>query len=164
MNRNEKYSANRLTTCVLSISGGKCSMDIFDDGSKETKTTPAVFTAPTNEGHATSIAWNQSTQAAQVLVQMKNEVARNKQRAIAESFDLFGSDPIMAKPINAVGAAIKKQTDADVAVVPSSDMIRVSSNRFASATKMNSYNVITSRPTFRVLQPPGGKSSDIIFG
>lgn len=36
---------------------------------------------------------------------------------------------------------------------------RVSSNSFASGSNMNSGNVITDRPTSRVLNPPGGKSS-----
>ncbi len=35
----------------------------------------------------------------------------------------------------------------------------VSSNVYASGSNMNSGNVITDRPTSRVLNPPGGKSS-----
>eukprot|EP00934_Nitzschia_sp_Nitz4_P006289 Nitzschia sp. Nitz4//scaffold106_size73319//50097//50540//NITZ4_005741-RA/size73319-processed-gene-0.70-mRNA-1//-1//CDS//3329532535//6279//frame0 len=34
-----------------------------------------------------------------------------------------------------------------------------SSNAFASSSSTNSYNVITDRPTSRVLAPPGGHSS-----
>ena len=35
----------------------------------------------------------------------------------------------------------------------------VSSNQYASGSRMNSGNVITDRPSSRVTQPPGGKSS-----
>uniref|UniRef100_A0A7S4HQG7 Microtubule-associated protein Jupiter n=1 Tax=Odontella aurita TaxID=265563 RepID=A0A7S4HQG7_9STRA len=35
----------------------------------------------------------------------------------------------------------------------------VSSNAFASSATTNSYNVLTDRPTSRVLAPPGGKTS-----
>jgi len=36
---------------------------------------------------------------------------------------------------------------------------RVSSNAFASSATTNSYNVLTDRPSSRVLAPPGGKTS-----
>ena len=36
---------------------------------------------------------------------------------------------------------------------------RVSSNAFASSSTTNSYNVLTDRPTSRVSNPPGGKTS-----
>jgi len=39
----------------------------------------------------------------------------------------------------------------------------ISCNKFASGSNMNSGNVITDRPSSRVTQPPGGKSS-IHFG
>ena len=35
----------------------------------------------------------------------------------------------------------------------------VSSNEYANGSSQNTGNVITDRPTSRVLQPPGGKSS-----
>lgn len=35
----------------------------------------------------------------------------------------------------------------------------VSSNEFASGSRMNSGNVLTDRPSSRVTQPPGGRSS-----
>ncbi len=35
----------------------------------------------------------------------------------------------------------------------------VSSNQFASGSRMNSGNVLTDRPSSRVTQPPGGRSS-----
>jgi hypothetical protein len=41
--------------------------------------------------------------------------------------------------------------------------LQVSCNKFASGSNMNSGNVITDRPSSRVTQPPGGKSS-IHFG
>jgi hypothetical protein len=37
--------------------------------------------------------------------------------------------------------------------------IQVSSNAFASGSSTNSFNVITDRPTSRVLAPPGGHCS-----
>jgi len=41
--------------------------------------------------------------------------------------------------------------------------LSVSGNKFANGSNMNCGNVITDRPSSRVLQPPGGKSS-IHFG
>lgn len=41
--------------------------------------------------------------------------------------------------------------------------INVSNNKFASGNSMNCGNVLTERPSSRVLHPPGGKSS-ITFG
>ena len=40
---------------------------------------------------------------------------------------------------------------------------RVSSNRFATGSNMNSGNVITDRSTTRVVAPPGGRSQ-VFFG
>jgi hypothetical protein len=98
-------------------------------------------------------------------MQLKNEAARNKHRAMDESFDLFGSAPAAApKPAKATAVEANEEEDAAIAGVSSAKTTRVSSNQFASASATNSYNVITDRPTSRVLQPPGGKSSDFIFG
>uniref|UniRef100_A0A7S4QMS1 Uncharacterized protein n=2 Tax=Ditylum brightwellii TaxID=49249 RepID=A0A7S4QMS1_9STRA len=43
------------------------------------------------------------------------------------------------------------------------DSDNVSNNKFASGSNMNSGNVITGRPSSRVLNPPGGKSSISLF-
>jgi len=53
---------------------------------------------------------------------------------------------------------IQKLHRAGIAVHNSSNM-NISNNKFASASNMNSGNVITDRPSSRVLNPPGGKST-----
>ena len=40
---------------------------------------------------------------------------------------------------------------------------KVSNNTFANGSNMNCGNVLTERPSSRVLNPPGGKSS-VTFG
>ena len=160
MNDNQNYFVTRSTSRVLAIPGGKCSIDIFgDDAAEPPKPNPSP--APAGPPPPTA-----------------NEAALNKRRAMGESFDLFGGDD--GKNDTTVGQAplggkdgvvsTKPGTDSDVkpkeevssAGAPTKNAI--SSNQFASSATTNSYNVITARPTSRVLQEPGGKSEDFIFG
>ena len=46
---------------------------------------------------------------------------------------------------------------------PATRFHRVSSNAYASGANQNAGNVLTDRPTSKVLAPPGGRSS-ITFG
>ncbi|KAL7477024.1 hypothetical protein ACHAW6_002843 [Cyclotella cf. meneghiniana] len=164
MNDNQNYFVTRSTSRVLSVPGGKCSIDIFGDadgsrydnhrGGSKSNPPPSVTTAP-----------SQSTQPAVDSMQLKHEADRNKHRAMDESFDLFGGAPAAApKSSKATSVEMNEQRGAATAGVSSAKTTRVSSNQFASASSTNSYNVITDRPTSRVLQPPGGRSSDFIFG
>ena len=89
---------------------------------------------------------------------------------MAESFDLFGSDK-PAKPTTAAKCTQAHETSTQESLLATGNVAgtnavekSLSSNQFASSATTNSYNVITSRPTSRVLQEPGGKSEDFIFG
>jgi SPIRAL1-like protein len=144
MNDNQNYFVTRSTSRVLAQPGGDCSIDIFggaptakskaDDAASSDASKASINATPAPDASKASTSKEPTPKM--------DEVARNRQRAMGDSFDLFGGEP--AKP--SASAADK-----------------ISSNRYASASSTNSYNVITDRPTSRVLQPPGGKCSDI-FG
>eukprot|EP01082_Thalassiosira_pseudonana_P014587 g12769.t1 g12769 contig7:78313-78820(+) len=65
--------------------------------------------------------------------------------------------------LSAPTQTLKMNTVADAktatVAVPSVSGKGTSSNAYAQGSRMNSGNVITDRPTSRVTQPPGGKSS-----
>lgn len=132
----QNYFVTRPTSRVLSVPGGKCSIDIFCDANSShdknrdrvhSKETPALKPALKSDSlttvNATNATSKPSTKPADNKMTMASEAARNKQRATEVSMDLFGS-----------------------------------------ASAVTCSNVITNRPASRVLQPPGGKSSDFIFG
>jgi hypothetical protein len=149
MNDNQNYFVTRSTSRVLNIPGGKCSIDIFggDDDHKKSSSTAPPPAAPSND--------NSKPPAASPTAQANNEALKNKQRAMGDSFDLFGGDEPNSKSNDAPKNSTKPQQPVEKPI---------SSNQFASAQTTNSYNVITARPTSRVLQEPGGKSEDFIFG
>eukprot|EP00985_Skeletonema_marinoi_P028492 scaffold25049_cov110-Skeletonema_marinoi.AAC.2 len=62
------------------------------------------------------------------------DAARIKQKNESQHFSIFGARNDIQAP-------------------------KESSNAFASSATTNSYNVLTDRPTSRVLRPPGGQSS-----
>lgn len=69
-------------------------------------------------------------------------------------------------PMQVVGSATAKPNAAKIeekgeggVPTPTSGGKGVSSNVFASGSSQNSGNVITDRPSSRITQPPGGKSS-----
>ena len=85
---------------------------------------------------------------------------------MGESFDLFGGDDDKAVTVSASTKeeSVAKSTEALNQTLAGARTNAISSNQFASSATTNSYNVITARPTSRVLQEPGGKSEDFIFG
>ena len=176
MNDNQNYFVTRSTSRVLSIPGGKCSIDIFGDDTNGTSggsggapaDAPASSGAPNNASGISAAAAHTETKATSSSAtssSSSNEAMKNKQRAMGESFDLFGS--VEEKPNKSAQSSVEtKQVDSNSKsdVAAGSKSASISSNQFASSSTTNSYNVITARPTSRVLQEPGGKSSDIIFG
>lgn len=185
MNDNQNYFVTRSTSRVLSIPGGKCSIDIFGDdtngggapmsskdvnndtNNSEADATLTSAVASNNEAAATTKDTNTESTSKTSM----NEAMRNKQRAMGESFDLFGSSerpektkPSATKPTNVERANISTSDQGKTEKSAGSTDRAVSSNQFASSATTNSYNVITARPTSRVLQEPGGKSEDFIFG
>uniref|UniRef100_A0A7S2QZQ3 Microtubule-associated protein Jupiter n=1 Tax=Eucampia antarctica TaxID=49252 RepID=A0A7S2QZQ3_9STRA len=56
-----------------------------------------------------------------------------------------------------------KVEEEDESKVEDNKKEKVSSNAYASGSNMNSGNVITERPSSRVINPPGGKSSFSLY-
>jgi hypothetical protein len=175
MNDNQNYFVTRSTSRVLSIPGGKCSIDIFGDDTNGAPAPTAKLTvvdanstiniAPAEAKLSHTAPSNATSSSAST-----NEAFKNKQRAMGESFDLFGCDEPVAKEKKPAGnnstAAPSTQKVEEQAHKPAGSADKpISSNQFASSATTNSYNVITARPTSRVLAEPGGKSrDDLIFG
>lgn len=86
-------------------------------------------TTPTNAQAQAQI------EATNMVIENCNAAARIKQENEGTHFNLYGGN------------------------ASSSNAAPTSSNKFASASSTNSYNVLTDRPTSRVIQEPGGASS-----
>merc|ERR1712071_262778 len=65
------------------------------------------------------------------------------------------SDELKQKPAEVSNHAVESNTRDE----KNDAHTNISNNAFASGSRMNSGNVITDRPSSRVLNPPGGKSS-----
>lgn len=177
MNDNQNYFVTRSTSRVLNIPGGKCSIDIFGDdtngapAASSQSNEPVKSTVDSDSTHNPAPAEAKPTNTTHVNATASsasmNEAFKNKQRAMGESFDLFGDEPAKEKkPAGNSPAAAQRthQTEEQAHKPTGSTEKPISSNQFASSATTNSYNVITARPTSRVLQEPGGKSEDFIFG
>ncbi|EED88105.1 predicted protein [Thalassiosira pseudonana CCMP1335] len=179
MNDNQNGFVTRSTSRVLSVPGGKQSIDIFGGGSTSTNTSSTTNNNATSNANGNGAPASNAATAAppQAPVMAMHEAARNKQRVMGQSFDLFGG-PVVAvkKPeqptetSTSLAAApivdnTASATNESPSILPTNTSPKrpISSNQFASSSSTNSYNVITDRPTSRVLQPPGGKCSNI-FG
>lgn len=149
MNDNQNGFVTRPTSRVLAAPGGKSSTGFLFGGGGASAPKPkkaaetekevlAKEVAPKKETGATGL--NATITAANDVASVPvsnamSEAARIKQKNEAQSFSLFGGTKTNAQ-------------------AP-----KVSSNAFASAATTNSHNVLTDRPTSRVLRPPGGHSS-----
>lgn len=166
MNDNQNYFVTRSTSRVLAVPGGKCSIDIFGDDDSPTS---VVAHSSSQSLHTEDDAADKhkQEQAAETEEARRAELTaaqKNKLRAVGDSFDLFGDAPSPAKKAEVQLSSTHKGTADPAEASVEAETKAVSSNQFASSATTNSYNVITSRPTSRVLQEPGGKSADIIFG
>mmetsp|Transcript_2457 Transcript_2457/g.3755 ORF Transcript_2457/g.3755 Transcript_2457/m.3755 type:complete len:150 (-) Transcript_2457:242-691(-) len=145
MNDNQNAFVTRSTSRVLAAPGGKSSVGfLFGGGAAKAPATEkaaeiekevlAKEVAPENETKST--APNSTTAAKEVapvpVSDAISEAVRIKQKNESQHFSIFGGTTQAPKE---------------------------SSNAFASASTTNSYNVLTDRPTSRVLRPPGGQSS-----
>ena len=168
MNDNQNYFVTRSTSRVLAVPGGKCSIDIFGDDDSPTS---VVAHSSSQSLHKEDDAAHKQEPAAETEEARRAELTaaeKNKLRAVGDSFDLFGDVPTANKPAKKAevqpSSMTRKGTADPAEAGVEAGTKAVSSNQFASSATTNSYNVITSRPTSRVLQEPGGKSADIIFG
>lgn len=69
------------------------------------------------------------------------------------------SEPTKQKAAPSITKATIPQKAVAYSTLPGRRNGRTSSNAFASSSTTNSFNVVTDRPTSRVSEPPGGKSS-----
>ncbi len=144
MNDNQNAFVTRSTSRVLAAPGGKSSVGFLFGGgaakapatekAAETEKEVLAKVAPENETKSTAL--NSTTAAKEVapvpVSDAISEAVRIKQKNESQHFSIFGGTTQAPKE---------------------------SSNAFASASTTNSYNVLTDRPTSRVLRPPGGQSS-----
>ena len=63
------------------------------------------------------------------------------------------------KVIGSSAPTVKPENDVTQQPAPRAGNSGVSSNAYAQGSRQNVGNVITDRPTSRVTQPPGGRSS-----
>ncbi|KAL7490713.1 hypothetical protein ACHAWT_000262 [Skeletonema menzelii] len=149
MNDNQNAFVTRSTSRVLSVPGGKSSVGFLFGGGAAKAPAPAaaektadtekevlanVVAAEEEKGGATD---SKATTAANYVAPVNDamsEAARIKKKNESQHFSIFGT-------------------------VNDTQAPKESSNAFASAATTNSYNVLTDRPTSRVLRPPGGQSS-----
>ena len=156
MNDNQNAFVTRSTSRVLSVPGGKSSVGfLFGGGTtakapapaaaektaeteKEVLATDEVAVVEEEKGGATDLKANTTDTTNDDVAPANDamsEAARIKKKNESQHFSIFGT--------------VKNDTQAP----------KESSNAFASAATTNSYNVLTDRPTSRVLRPPGGQSS-----
>lgn len=150
MNDNQNAFVTRSTSRVLSVPGGKSSVGfLFGGGTTAKAPAPAAAEKTEKEVLATEVAVEEEkggTTDLKATTDTTNndvapvndamsEAARIKKKNESQHFSIFGT--------------VKNDTQAP----------KESSNAFASAATTNSYNVLTDRPTSRVLRPPGGQSS-----
>jgi len=153
MNDNQNYFVTRSTSRVLSEPGGKSSVGFLFGGGggdaakahapaaetttePETEVLPKEVVAEDEKETADSTGGEEDWKAATAVAHNDaiGEAARIKRKNESQHFSIFGTMNDTQAP-------------------------KESSNAFASAATTNSYNVLTDRPTSRVLRPPGGQSS-----
>ncbi|KAL7435507.1 hypothetical protein ACHAXH_003673 [Discostella pseudostelligera] len=182
MNDNQNYFVTRSTSRVLSEPGGKSSTGFLFGGggggsssssthqhqppmtSSATATatsfvnavnTPSSTASPIRKAVSTSTTTSPAPKSSSTNMTPTNldetaisAAARIKQKNEAQTFSLFGG-----------GTSSSSSTSHHVKDAPP-----LSSNAYASSSTTNSYNVLTDRPTSRVLRPSGGQSSILKLG
>ena len=151
MNDNQNAFVTRSTSRVLSEPGGKSSLGyLFGGGPAQAPTLAAEKPVDTEK----------EVLAKEVIVEEKNETNEMKTTTTAS-----GAAPDATNDAISEAARIKKKNESqqfsifgatNIATAPPEPE---SSNAFASSATTNSYNVLTDRPSSRVLRPPGGHSS-----
>lgn len=154
MNDNQNAFVTRSTSRVLSVPGGKSSVGFLFGGG-----TTAKAPAPA---------------AAEKSAEVEKEVLATEEVAVEEekggttdlkaTTDTTNNDVAPVNDAMSEAARIKKKNESQHfsifgTVKNDTQAPKESSNAFASAATTNSYNVLTDRPTSRVLRPPGGQSS-----
>lgn len=143
-NQNHLVTEGRTTSRVTNEPGGKSSVHLGWDSPEK----------------SSELHWNlvlewqnlryllQSRLAEAQTTAVVNRKDNEKQMKVVEQMKVVGSTPPTVKPeVN------------DVKQVARAGGTGVSSNVFAQGSRMNTGNYITDRPSSRVTQPPGGRSS-----
>mmetsp|Transcript_28750 Transcript_28750/g.54355 ORF Transcript_28750/g.54355 Transcript_28750/m.54355 type:complete len:191 (+) Transcript_28750:144-716(+) len=189
MNDNQNNFVTRSTSRVLAEPGGRSTISLFGNPPPPPPPQAQAALNVTKPNHHDAHATEESNAALAAKIKARSESDHfslcglgGTATAAANATDVASSDtnaaaaaaasenhhPNTIHDQNADAAKLIKKKNEDThftlfGAPPSSSVKSVtSSNAFASASTTNSYNVITDRPTSRVIQPPGGKTSIIL--
>ena len=152
MNDNQNAFVTRSTSRVLSVPGGKSSVGFLFGGSGAAK-------APASAASEKTAETEKEVLANEVAAAEEEKGGGTDLKATTAANDVAPTNDAMSE-----AARIKKKNESQHfsifgTVNNDTQAPKESSNAFASAATTNSYNVLTDRPTSRVLRPPGGQSS-----
>ena len=154
MNDNQNAFVTRSTSRVLSVPGGKSSVGFLFGGGTTSK-------APAPSAAEKTAETEKEVLAEEVAVVEEEKGGSSDVKATTDTTD---DDVAPVNDAMSEAARIKKKNESQHfsifgTVKNDTQAPKESSNAFASAATTNSYNVLTDRPTSRVLRPPGGQSS-----
>lgn len=161
MNDNQNYFVTRSTSRVLSEPGGKSSVGfLFGGGSTATKVEKVQKATPAEEPKKEVVA---AEEVAAVAKKEEEPTKTNGGEDALKSNNDTGDTAAAVNDAMADAQKIKKKNESQSFSIfgggTAGSPNKESSNAYASAATTNSYNVLTDRPTSRVLRPPGGHSS-----
>ncbi len=135
-----RYTSGTLKSRVLGPPGGKQSFTLGGYTDEELEGMRLKREAKTNA----------ATVNAKMGTENQKKVTTNEK---------LPSEPTKQKEAPSITKATIPQKPVASTTLPGRMNGRISSNAFASSSTTNSFNVVTDRPTSRVSEPPGGKSS-----
>mmetsp|Transcript_27129 Transcript_27129/g.55787 ORF Transcript_27129/g.55787 Transcript_27129/m.55787 type:complete len:153 (+) Transcript_27129:107-565(+) len=144
MNENQNYfmEGSKTTSRVTNAPGGRSSINLSWDSPKGLSRSDADDKGGnrTNSNHN-----DQKIVVPDEIMQVVGTAASmSQQRNNSSMVSISGNDKMRKDSTESIGSSIGSS---------------VSSNQFALGSRMNSGNVLTDRPSSRVTQPPGGRSS-----
>lgn len=160
MNDNQNYFVTRSTSRVLSEPGGKSSVGfLFGGGGSSTANKVEKVQQPAEEPKKEVVVVAEEV----AVVAKKEEEPTTTTTNGEDALKSNNNDGDAAAVNDAIADAqkIKKKNESQSFSIFGgvASPNKESSNAYASAATTNSYNVLTDRPTSRVLRPPGGHSS-----
>lgn len=156
MNDNQNAFVTRSTSRVLSVPGGKSSVGFLFGGGPVAAPAPSAAEKAEKEVLA--------KEAAVVVAAAEEKKVPEELKEVVTTDDVSSdATPIVHNDAMSEAARIKQKNESQhfsiFGTKTDTQATKQSSNAFASAATTNSYNVLTDRPTSRVLRPPGGQSS-----
>jgi hypothetical protein len=156
MNDNQNYFVTRSTSRVLAEPGGKSSVGFLfggGGGSSANKVEKAQQATPAEKEAV-------AEEVAAVAKKEEEPTTTNREDALKSNNDDGDAAAAVNDAITDAQKIKKKNESQSFSIFGGvASPNKESSNAYASAATTNSYNVLTDRPTSRVLRPPGGHSS-----